>query len=53
MKNDINNTDLNAITKSAWQHPTIGYIDIKSTMSTPGGSVTDTIYTGSASTTQV
>lgn len=41
MQNETNETGLTAETKAAWQRPTIGYIDIKRTMSTPGGSLSD------------
>lgn len=30
--------------KPAWQSPTVSYIDIKRTMSTPGGSLSDSLF---------
>jgi len=41
--NDTTETSLTAETKSAWHRPAISYIDIKRTMSTPGGSLSDSV----------
>lgn len=44
MHNELNDATINtpaSAAKAAWKRPTIGYIDIKRTMSTPGGSLSD------------
>lgn len=52
MHND-NNVNQSVEAKQAWQRPTVRYIDIKRTMSQLGGSTTDTLFTGNASTDQI
>lgn len=51
-ENNAYNVNQPVESKLAWQRPAIGYIDIKRTMLTLGGSVTDSVFTGTASTTQ-
>lgn len=47
-----NMLEATVVPRLAWKSPTVSYIDIKRTMSLPGGSLSDLNLAGSASTDQ-